>query len=110
MTPNDLERLFIERANAGDVDGLVALFEPRAVVAYAPDQLAVGEAAIRAALETMLAGQSQYELGEQRPALVSGDIALTSTRLADGTITAEVARRQPDGTWRWAIDRFDTSS
>jgi ketosteroid isomerase-like protein len=109
LDPNDLERLFIERANAGDIDGLVALFEPAAVVSDAPGQVAVGEEAIRATLEAMLADQSQYELGEQRPALVSGDLALTSTRLANGTVTAEVARRQPDGTWLWAIDQFDAS-
>jgi ketosteroid isomerase-like protein len=107
--PNDLERLFIERANAGDLDGLVALFEPAAVVAHSPGQLAAGEEAIRAALKEMLAGQSRYELGAQRPALISGDLALTSTRLADGTVTAEVARRQPDGGWLWVIDQFDAS-
>jgi hypothetical protein len=45
-----------------------------------------------------------FEPGEQRPALRSGDVALTSTLLTDGTVTAEVARRQPDGSWLWAID------
>jgi hypothetical protein len=28
MQPEDLGRYFLERANAGDVDGLVALYEP----------------------------------------------------------------------------------
>ena len=27
----------------------------------------------------------------------------TSTRLADGSVTAEVARRRGDGTWLWVI-------
>jgi hypothetical protein len=31
---------------------------------------------------------------------------LTSTRLPDGNVTAEVARQQPDGTWLWIIDRY----
>jgi hypothetical protein len=35
-----------------------------------------------------------------------GDLALTSTRLGSGQVTAEVARRQPDGTWRWVIDQW----
>jgi hypothetical protein len=35
----------------------------------------------------------------------SGDLALTSTRLADGTVTVEVARRRRDGTWLWVIDQ-----
>jgi hypothetical protein len=30
--PQDLERLLIDRQHAGDVDGMVALFEPQAVV------------------------------------------------------------------------------
>ncbi|TKD48601.1 MAG: hypothetical protein E5W98_00035 [Mesorhizobium sp.] len=33
----------------------------------------------------------------------------TSTRLPDGTVTAEVARRQGDGTWLWVIDRFSVA-
>jgi hypothetical protein len=39
--------------------------------------------------------------------LVNGDLALTSTRLVGGGVTVEVARRQPDGTWLWVIDRFN---
>ena len=32
--PNDLERFFVERANKGDLEGLVALYESNAIVAY----------------------------------------------------------------------------
>jgi len=48
----------------------------------------------------------KFAIGEQRPAVIGGDLALTSTRLPDGTVTAEVARRQADGTWCWVIDKF----
>ena len=34
------------------------------------------------------------------------DFSLTSTRLPDGSVTTEVARRQSDGNWLWAIDRY----
>ena len=54
-----------------------------------------------------MASGHKFALGEQRPALINGDLALTSTRLPDGQITSEVARRQPDGTWKWAIDRYN---
>lgn len=30
--PNDLEKYFVERGNAGDIEGLVALYEPDAVL------------------------------------------------------------------------------
>jgi len=38
--PEDLDRLFLERANAGDVDGVVDLYEPDAVLAFPPGRLA----------------------------------------------------------------------
>jgi hypothetical protein len=53
----------------------------------------------------LLAERPRFELGEQRPALRRGDLALTSSRLTNGTVTAEVARRQADGTWLWAVDQ-----
>lgn len=105
--PEDLERLFVERVNAGDVDGLVALFEPDAVVAAGQGDVATGSEEIRRVLARLVAAGTQLTLGQQRPVLRAGDVALTSTRLADGGVTAEVARRQPDGTWRWVIDRWN---
>jgi len=37
--PEDLTRLFVELANAGDAEGLAALYEPEAVVAFPPERL-----------------------------------------------------------------------
>ena len=51
----------------------------------------------------------RFKLGRQRPALICGDLALTSTHSLDGDITSEVARRQDDGTWLWVIDRWSVS-
>ncbi|EQD40052.1 hypothetical protein B1B_15098, partial [mine drainage metagenome] len=34
--PEDLTRLFVERANAGDPAGIAALYEEQAVMAYPP--------------------------------------------------------------------------
>lgn len=83
----------------------MALYEPDAVLAFQPGQVAVGTAAIRATYEKLVADRPQFTPGEQSRALVNGDLALTSTRLAGGGVTVEVARRQPDGTWLWAIDQ-----
>jgi ketosteroid isomerase-like protein len=105
LNPNDLGRFFLLRANAGDVEGIVALYESDAVLAVTAGQVAIGSDAIRAFYAGLLADRPAFEPGEQRPALRSGDVALTSTLLADGTVTAEVARRQPDGAWLWAIDQ-----
>ena len=46
--PEDLGRLFLQRAGAGDVDGVVALYEPGAVLAAPGGALAAGTDAIRA--------------------------------------------------------------
>ena len=107
VEPEDLEHLFVERANAGDVEGLLALYEPDAVMAVPPGNVAIGREAIRQALSDFVASGVQLTLGDQQPALRVGDLALGSTRLVDGGVTAEVARRQPDGTWRWVIDQWN---
>ena len=103
LQPEDLDRLFLERANAGDVDGVVDLYEPQAVLALPAGRLAIGEQAIREVYAGLLTGQPRFT-GMIRPAIRNGDIAITSTVRA-GNATVEVARRQPDGTWRWVIDQ-----
>jgi len=102
--PEDLGRFFVERANAGDVDGLVALYEPDAVLALPDGQVATGTAEIREVYRQLLADRPTLTPGPQRPALRNGELALTSTRIPTGA-TAEIARRQPDGTWLWIIDQ-----
>ncbi|NED83655.1 DUF4440 domain-containing protein, partial [Streptomyces sp. SID11233] len=47
LRPEDLTRLFVERANAGDADGVAALYAEDAVMAYPPGNVTVGRAAIR---------------------------------------------------------------
>jgi len=103
LEPEDLDRLFLERANAGDVDGVVDLYEPDAVLAFPPGRLVAGRQAIREVYADLLAGRPQLT-GAIRPAIRNGDIAITSTVRA-GNATAEIARRQPDGTWLWLIDQ-----
>jgi ketosteroid isomerase-like protein len=101
--PEDLGRFFVQRANAGDLEGLVALYESDAVLAVPGGAAAAGADAIRQALRRFLAGRPTVS-GESQPALRLGDLALTSTRF-EGGATAEVARRQPDGSWLWVIDQ-----
>ena len=103
--PNDLGRYFLERGNAGDVEGLVALYEPDAVLAFPPGHVATGHAEIRAVYEQFVAAAPELLPGRPHPALVSGDLALTATTLTTGEVTVEIARRQPDGSWLWALDQ-----
>jgi len=104
--PQDLERLLIERQWEGDIDGMAALYEPDAVLDDGRGTLTVGKEAIRALFADFTATGKKFASGNQSPAVISGDLALTSTRLPDGSVTAEVARRQSDGTWLWVIDKY----
>lgn len=106
LGPQDLERLLVSRQRAGDVDAMVALYEPQAVVDCGDGRLIKGKEAIRAFFAGLVAEGRKFEFGDQRPAIISGELALTSTQLPDGSVTAEIARKQADGTWLWVIDKF----
>ncbi|WP_210716716.1 YybH family protein [Amycolatopsis acididurans] len=109
--PEDLARLFVELANAGDAKGLSELYEPDAVLAFPPGSQTVGRAAILAVFEQMLAQAPRFQVEEPMPTIRHGDLALTSTVPSDNTGgRVQVARRQPDGTWLRIIDRPEIRS
>jgi ketosteroid isomerase-like protein len=104
--PEDLARLFVERELAGDAEGLAELYESDAVLGFPPGQMTVGRQAIRAVYEKMLSQSPPFRLEEALPTLFWGDLALSGTYSADNVgVRAQVARRQPDGTWLRIIDR-----
>lgn len=104
--PQDLERMLVSRQRAGDIDGMMALYEAQAVVDCGDGRLLQGREAIRTFFAELITAGRKFGFGEQRSAIISGDLALTSTRLPDGSVTAEVARCQPEGNWLWVIDKF----
>ena len=105
LTPEDLTRLFVERANSGDAEGTAALYTDDAVVAFPPGQVTVGRAAIRELYETFFATSPRFEFETPLPTLRSGDLALTSTPPNDGGgARVQVVQRQPDGSWLRILD------
>lgn len=105
MRPEDITRLFVERSNNGDADGVAALYEEDAVMAYPPGEQTVGRAAIRDLWAAVLANKPRFKPEPPLPTLVSGDIALTSTPPSDGAgARAQVVRRQADGSWLRLLD------
>jgi ketosteroid isomerase-like protein len=108
--PNDLETFFVERANTGDVDGLVALYEPNAVLVSDDGEQVVGTDQIRKFFVNFLKNRPHLAPSILAPALCSGELALTSSRHSNGDVSAEIARRQSDGNWLWVVDQFSAAS
>ena len=106
QTPEELTRLFVERANAGDAEGVALLYEEDAVMAYPPGKVTVGREAIRELFEQFLATAPRFEPEPPLPTLVNGELALTSTPPHDEAgARAQVVRRQADGTWLRVLDQ-----
>jgi len=73
--PEDLTRLFVDRANAKDAAGIAALYEEHAVMAYPPGSRTVGRTAIRELWEKLLPAMPRFAAEDPLPALISDDIA-----------------------------------
>ena len=114
--PEELDRLFAQALNAGNLDGLLALYEPNAALAPQPGQVVAGTQSIREALQAFIAMKPTLTKLETKTVMQTGEIALNSAKWhltgtgPDGSPvtmdghSAEVARRQADGTWRMVID------
>jgi uncharacterized protein (TIGR02246 family) len=115
-TPEECDALFERYLNAGELDALVALYEPGATLVPNPDERAVGQAAIREALAPLIAAKAQMRLRVGHVLYAGDDLAMLyddwsghltdpdGARVAIAGQAIEVVRRQPDGTWRFAID------
>lgn len=114
-SPQEAHTLWADRLTAGDLDGLVRLYEPDAVLVPQPGTTVTGHAAIREALSGLLALKPDFHLDFQS-ALEAGGLALLYSRwtlngtAADGSAltltsqTSDVVRRQEDGSWLFVID------
>lgn len=108
LAPEDITRLVVERVAAGDAEGIAELYEPAAVMAYPPGQLTTGRDAIRGVYEQLISAGARFRPEAPLPTLCIGDLALTATAASDEAgARAQVARRQPDGTWLRLMDRPD---
>ncbi|HEU4393522.1 MAG TPA: enoyl-CoA hydratase-related protein [Solirubrobacterales bacterium] len=112
--PEELSQLFAERASSGDLEGLLELYEPNALLIN-PNGDGDDGKTTRERLASLLAMEPSIVSTDLR-VVSTGDVALLSNRWRmsfghddagsagiEGTST-EVARRQPDGSWRYAID------
>src|SRR6185369_4472777 len=113
--PEEVDQLFTQAFSAGDLEALVALYEPAAILVPQSGRLATGREAIRDALQGLLTLCGEFRM-EVKSVVETGDLALVRSDWSlVGTApggclvnlsgrAAEVVRRQPDGTWLYVID------
>jgi ketosteroid isomerase-like protein len=103
--PAELGPKLLAALNAADLESIIECYQEDATLELPDGSMVTGHDGIRAFYSQLLASRPRFTPGEPAPALVHRDVALTSTRLSDTAATAEVARQQEDGTWRWVLDR-----
>ena len=114
-SPHEMHDLFSKHFIAKDADAILALYEPDAAFMPQPGMIVNGHAAIREALGGFLALNAEFSM---QPANIieAGDLALIVSKWTlKGTDptgaavdlagqTADVVRRQADGSWLFVID------
>jgi uncharacterized protein (TIGR02246 family) len=115
FSPQEVIERFSSALADGDLDALIALYEPEAAFSPTPGDTVTGHGAIREALAGFLAAQPRME-GEIQKVLEVGDTALVANRWRlrgtrpDGEplelagVSADVMRRRSDGSWGILID------
>jgi uncharacterized protein (TIGR02246 family) len=115
-SPEACDRLFGEHVNAGDIEPLLALYEPNCSFVRRDGGVARGHEEIRPILERLLAMHAKMSTGIVKVVQSGEDLAMVyndwhmSAKRPDGQPAEtsgkaiEVVRRQPDGTWRFILD------
>ena len=114
-TPEHVLASIVHGINTGNLDALMALYEPEAAFATRPGSLSHGPQGVRDALAGFVAMNGALDLTVTR-VLEAGDLALVAATWSfagtgpDGepvtlaAQSADVLRRQADGSWRFVID------
>jgi uncharacterized protein (TIGR02246 family) len=114
-SPEAAVREFFKTFNQGNIEAILAFYEPKAAFVPQPGQVVEGTAALRAAINGFLSLKPTLTM-EKYQAIVAGDIALSiASWVLKGTgpdgkpvqmagATTDVLRRQADGRWLFVID------
>jgi ketosteroid isomerase-like protein len=104
--PGELSQLFAKYVGAGDIDGVVSLYEPNAASPDEAGNVHSGLDAIRAAMKPFTDMKPDLNC-DARKVVEAGDVALIHNYWSMPGTTGhaiEIARRQADGSWLYVID------
>jgi uncharacterized protein (TIGR02246 family) len=114
-TPEELLAMFQKHMNAGEVDAVAKLYEPKGILVPPGGEPASGPDGIRASVEPFLAAKAELHLSAKK-VMTAGDIAVIYddwTATMDGPEggrvdlagkAIEVCRKQADGSWLFVFD------
>jgi uncharacterized protein (TIGR02246 family) len=107
-SPEEICRLFQQYMAEGDIDSVLRVYDADAVFLNQSGEVKKGEEELRQELAQFAANKAIFDFNIKQ-VIQSGDIALMHTEWKVSSPqqlsvhAVEVARRQPDGTWRWLI-------
>ncbi len=115
-SPEQLSALFAEAIQAGDLDAVMACYEPEAARTSSAAELNAGHDAIRQSMSQFVPMKPDLKIDVER-VISAGDVALIHGQWSRTTPAqmsgryVDVTRRQPDGTWLFVIvDAFTLSA
>ncbi|WHZ25808.1 MAG: hypothetical protein OJF51_000603 [Nitrospira sp.] len=107
-TPEEICRLFQQYMLTGDLDAVLALYDREVAFLNQAGDVIRGRDRLKLELSPLVAAKPRFEFSIKE-IVHANDIALMHTHWTVSgsqpmrTYAIEVARRQPDGTWRWLI-------
>ncbi|MBY0087823.1 DUF4440 domain-containing protein [Brevibacillus brevis] len=113
--PEDMNPAFAEAFNTSDINNLLALYEPQAILITQDNEQSHGVESIRATLEQLLqvqgtmVSENVFCIPFENIALLRAHFIIHTTDDAGNAMkieghTSEIVRKQPDGSWLYVID------
>lgn len=107
-SPEEICRLFQHAMAEGDLEAVLSVYDPEAVFLNQAGEITKDRDDLKRELAPQVEKKTRFDY-DIRQVVQAGDIALMHTKWkVSGTPpmtvhAIEVARRQPDGSWRWLI-------
>ena len=114
--PADVYPTLLKAFNAGDIDAIVACYESQACFVLKSGDTARGAVELRKMFQATLSYKPDLKLNVSKIIPAGDDLALVIVKWTSRTVSSsgetkvwagtatDIVRRQPDGTWKLALD------